>query len=272
MESLNILFDLQNILTFKNINFLKENFIAKHYDIEDSSQKVDYEKGIIEYYDSVKGEVVTLDFNDELNKLLWNETKRIKSKLDIFYIQSDYKNEKQFLDYIKKTFKYIDENIKQLVDIHPVCFYPKNEIYKYLYNKYNIEIEHKSISNKNSLFKFKSDYSINILKKLYIATIENDIIYSDSITEKMFIEIFTENETDLKLTFNCSTPLLVNYLEKISVLFNNFNGKSIEVSKRFITKNGKFLTQSNFNKSKKSLSVDDKLVFDEFVNEFDELL
>ncbi|TGD57525.1 hypothetical protein [Flavobacterium humi] len=265
-----ILSNLQNILTFKNVELLKESFIVKSIRNEEQPTNLNSEFGIIEYYDSYKEDFIVLNFENQLKELLWEETQICKSSIDTSLILLNSIDKKKFIEYIKATISYIENSESKLLQKFPVCKKPFEEIILYLNEKYKINFD-TNISPKinESLFKIKSGISKSQLIKLYDITIKYEIIDDESISEETFISVFIDKETDEKIVFNSKNGLTMKYLETISSLFDNLTGKSIENSSRFYTKGKTLISQSNYNKAKKEISEKEGKILSSFIKDFD---
>lgn len=270
-STLAILSTLQNILTFKKIEFLKESFIVNSIKKDEQPISINSEFGIIEYYDSYRKAFIVLNFENKLKELLWNETQSCKSSIDTSLILLNSIEQKKFIEYIKKTINYIENNESELLLKFPICTKPLEEITLYLSKKYKINFETNTNFNINeSLFKVKSGILKRKFEKLYDITIEHGIIDDELISQETFISVFIDKETKEKITFNCKNGLTMMYLDTISVLFDNLTGKSIQNSSRFYTKGGKTsISETNYNKAKKDISEKESKILSDFIKDFD---
>ena len=269
-QNYSILFDLQNFLTYKNINFLKDEFIVKNLKHEEVPRNVNAEFGIVEYYDDYEGVFITKKFEDHLKKILWNKTKIIKNDIDSTFILLDSIQKNKFIEYIKTTISYIESRENILLQKFIICQNPIQEIVSYLNEKYEIDLYNAPfIKLTNSFFKVKADIKKSTFYELYNITADNDIIDADQISKEAFVSVLTEKDTNEKIRFNCKNGLAMKYLETINVLFDNLTGKSIESSKRFYTKGGKTLiTETNYNKAKKDISIKEIDKLSAFIKDF----
>ena len=64
-----------------------------------------------------------------------------------------------------------------------------------------------------------------------------------------------QKDTKLILQFNCSSVLMVGYLDAISKLFNSLNEKSISDSKNLLRK-GEVLTYTNYQTNRNRFKKD----------------
>ncbi len=265
-----ILFNLQNLLTFKNIDFLKETFILKNLKHEETPIHLNTDIGIIEYYDDYNEEYITIKFEDHLKEILWNETQIIKKDIDSVIISSDSIQKNKFIEYIKKTISYIQSKEDDLLQKFTICQKPFEEIVSYLNEKYKIDLYNTALINlTNSFFKVKVNIKKSKFYELYNITADNDIIDADQISKESFVSVLTDNDTNEKIQFNCKNGLAMKYLETINVLFDNLTGKSIESSKRFYTKGGKTLiTETNYNKAKNDISDKEIDKLSSFIKDF----
>lgn len=268
-----ILSALQNILTFKNIEILKESFIVEKIKKHDPSVTLNQEFGILEYYDVYKDDFITLKFENHLTQILWNETQNCKEAIDSTFILLDSIKMKKFIKYIKLTIKYIENNERELLLKFSVCKKPLQEVTTYLSDKYNINFDNNiAINNSESLFKVKEGVSNKKFNSLYDITIRYNIIDDDKISEGNYIMALTHKITNEKIIFDCNNGLAMMYLEKISVLFDNLTGKTIESSGRFYTKRETQISESNYYKAKKNITIKDSETLSNFISDFETLL
>lgn len=62
-----------------------------------------------------------------------------------------------------------------------------------------------------------------------------------------FYSVLNDRETEVKLIFNCSTKVMVCFLNELSNLFSDFTRKRIDESGRFLSKSNTIIRESNFN-------------------------
>lgn len=269
-----ILSNLQKNLTFENVESLKESFIKDKFKKYEEPINLNRELGILEYYDSNQNDFITLNFENHLNELLWNETQSCKEAIDSTLILLNSIEKRKFITYIKTTLKYIENSQVELLLTFPVCKKPLKAITAYLSDKYDIDFANNMIfRNYESLFKVKSGITNSNISRLYDITIKYGIIDDELISEETFVSVLLDKETNEKIIFNCKNGLTIMYLHTISSWFDNLKAKSIENSSRLYTKSGKTpISETNYNKSKKSISQKDSETLANFKIEFDVLL
>jgi hypothetical protein len=273
-STFSILSTLQKNLTFENIEFLKEAFIKEIFKKYEEPINLNRELGILEYYDSNKNDLITINFENHLEELLWNETQSCKEAIDSTLILLNSIQKRKFITYIKTTLAYIEDSQVELILKFPICKKPLEVITAYLIDKYDIDFANNMITrNDESLFKVKSGITNSKIIKLYDITIKYEIIDDELISEETFVSALLDKETNEKIIFNCKSGLAIMYLHTISVWFDNLKAKSIENSSRFYTKAGKTpISETNYNKSKKSISQKDSETLAKFKIEFAILL
>ena len=76
----------------------------------------------------------------------------------------------------------------------------------------------------------------------------------------------------VELRFIVNTPLIVCFLEMLKPIFNNYNARVIEDSKRFVTKKSVLLSQTNYNRNKNKINDSSIKTCTLLQNDFNELL
>lgn len=264
---------LQKLITFNNVESLKESFIKETFRKYEAPLNFNTELGILEYYDAYKDEIIALNFENYLKEILWKETQSCKEAIDSSLIILDSIQRRKFIEYIKTTIKYIENSQIELILKFPICKKPFEEITAYLKEKHQINLANdKNLNNVESLFKVKAGIKTSLFKDLYDITIKYEIIDDELISEEIFISVLLDRDTSHKMVFNCKSGLTMMYLQTISALFDNLKGKSIENSYRFQTKASKPISETNYNKAKKSISAEDKATLTNFKTDFKRLL
>lgn len=184
-----------------------------------------------------------------LKDKIFEEYLKIYDKIiiDIDIIMISIEDKTKLLKYIETTLKYLISNYAYFLKNHPkIKSSLEVNFKKYFLSKYNLQLylkKEKFVSN--SIFNYK--YSESVLKKLYQISITDSLIFDiENVDEDMFIKVFSNKDTNLNLKFNCSSTLMVGYLDAISVLFKNLNETSIDKSRKFYTKSGSLLTYNNY--------------------------
>ncbi len=254
--------NIQNFFTIKNIDGLKRKFIKSKYNKEDPPFDINHELGILKIYNSHTDEVDIISFDDSLRNDLSIWTNEIKLGLDVALVNSEAK--RKISNYANTTFKYILSGQKELFEKHPICKDALSEIKRYLTDKHALNLLETNQSDiiindySNSIFKVKYAYSKRLFfVELYDLVSTLELIDDEEIYQENFINAFTLNNTSDFIKFNTETGFMAYFLKLISPIFNNFNGKIIEQSERFLTKQNKVLSQSNYNTSLKRIKDKD---------------
>jgi len=259
MDNYSILKELEDFLTYQNVENIKNEFIRLYHE-EDQLHNCNSETGIFDIYNSETSKFDTISFeNSRLAELLWKKTQDIKIKIDTILIKTNgSKNETSgFINYLNNTISSIRQNQVELFKKFPICDKPLFTIEKYLLDKYGIQLDStKRTYIQSSVFKPKPDITSFVFRELYNLADELNMI--DETTPEEFVSALMDNKTDDIITFTCETPIAVHFLVTISQLFSNLNARAIEESKRFYTKQGKEITASNYDKSKNKLK---KMIF-----------
>jgi hypothetical protein len=194
-----------------------------------------------------------------LRDYILEEFERIYDKvvLDIDVILISLSDKGKFIKYVETALKYILTNFNSFLKEYPeIKGKIENDLKKHLLRKYNIQISLKKTKFiSDSSFNYK--HSESVLRRLYQLSISNSLIFDmENVDESTFIEVFSKKDTKLILQFNCSSVLMVGYLDAISKLFNSLNEKSISDSKKFITKRGEVLTYTNYQTNRNRFKKD----------------
>lgn len=237
--------NLQNTLHAHNIEHLINRFIKKHFREEEQPIDINNSKGIISYYDSFNDKVEEIKFEKELNDLLWNITNDIKSEIDLSNVKLTNKERVKFWNNILKSFDYIEETNFDVISSFPICLKPSEEIKDYLNTKY--QFNQRAQFDGGSYFTLKPRYTRKDLENIFeFITIQgylDDELYDfDDFNSSLF-----DKETEVKLTFNCKTQVLVCLLKEFSDLFLDFTIKKVSSSGRFLTKGNTVISESNYN-------------------------
>lgn len=237
--------NLQNFITSIHIEKLKKLFIKKNIKKHGLPIKVDKLKGVLDYYDSHSNSVRQIDFEDDLKELLWQITNDIKTEIDLSNVKLLNKEKIKYWNTVLKSFDYIEESNQDVISIFPICLKPSEEIKEYLDTKYQFRL--KPWFEEGSYFTLKPIYNRKDLENIYeFITIQgylDDELYN---FEDFYSALF-DKETDVKLTFNCKTQVLVCLLQNLSSLFFNFTTRRLSESGRFLTKGVTVISETNFN-------------------------
>ena len=263
----NVLDYFKELLKFNKLPFLKDNAIEevklKYSDYVDS---VDKENGIIKYFklfynqstdDSIEG-LVTYDFYKAHKMELLEKSKDAISSIDeLIYLKSE-KSEayNSLLKNISKELHYLLLKAEKLYPTYPELERAIKSIESHLLLRYQIQPYSKVVINeKQSYFGVKDAVSEKLFKDLYDLADSHELIEYDVVDERTFLDVFLRNPSDKNtiIRFNCYNGLAITFLESLKPLFTSLTPKSIEKSRRFLTKNGNVLTENNYNRSKPSL-------------------
>lgn len=247
VPKLNSIIELQNLMSSKNIERIKQEFIE--YTIRQaystSVSKVDYNQGIIYYFDSFLGKMVEKKFEDYLQEILWKITNDIKAEIDLSNFLFNNKEKLNFWRTILKSFHYIQDNHPNVINTFPISLKPYEEIKLYLEIKYGFR--ENSQFNVNSYFTLKPKYSSTDLQQIFDFITDELYIDSEIYDFSDFFSVLNDKQTEIKLTFNCSTEIMVCFLFEMSNLFSDLTRKRIAESGRFLSKSATLISESSFN-------------------------
>lgn len=236
---------LQNLMSSNNIERLKQDFIKNNFQEEEPPFDIDYKQGILYYFDSYLGKTIEKRFEDYLKELLWQATNAIKAEIDLSNSLFSNKEKINFWKTILNSFDYIKEKDSEVIINFPISLKPFAEIEEYLERKYHF-IQNPQFGT-NSYFTLKPKYGKRDLEKIFDFITEELYLDSEIFDFSDFYTVLNEEETNVKLTFNCSTKILVCFLDEFSNLFTDFKRKKIEESGRFLSKSNTTITEGNFN-------------------------
>jgi hypothetical protein len=235
---------LQNFLHPINIERLIERFIKKKFNQEEHLS-IDRKKGTISYYNTILNDLVEIKFETELKELLWELTNNIKSEIDLSNVKLTNKEKVKFWNNIIKSFDYIEETHFSVISTFPICLKPKEDIKEYLEVKYLFN--QKSQFDGSSYFTLKERYNWNDLENIFEFITIQGYLDDELFDFDNFVSALFDTETDIKLSFNCKTKVLICFLKELSNLFLDFTAKRISNSARFLTKGSFVITDTNFN-------------------------
>ena len=202
---------LQNFITSANIESLIKKFIKKKFHKENPPTDINYDKGILFYYNSDTDKSEEIRFEDELKKMLWNLTNEIKSEIDSSNFILTSKEKFKFWEAIIKSFDFIRNHNIEIISLFPVCVNPFKEIENYLEEKYKFSLA--SEFDKNNYFKIKSKYLVSDLHKIYDFISGESYIDDELFSFSDFISVLFDKQTDVRLIFNCRTEIMVCILD-----------------------------------------------------------
>lgn len=242
MDNYSILKELEDFLTYQNVENIKNEFIRLYYE-EDQLHNCNSETGIFDIYNSETSKFDTISFeNSRLAELLWKKTQDIKIKIDTILIKTNgSKNETSgFINYLNNTISSIRQNQVELFEKFPICNKPFLTIEKYLSDKYADVLMGTStqlLVVPNPLF---ANFPIEKIKNLYsLLTQENPFIDAE---EAEFVNAFTGNvSTGIKwLVKNekdnnvISKPSLFYFIDQLVVTGYINNNKNTSFLRSFV--------------------------------------
>lgn len=111
----------------------------------------------------------------------------------------------------------------------------------------------------NDPFAIQPGYSRKFLSDVFDICISHSLI--DIEFEKGdFWDIFTDPRSTKTVKFQCPNNLVITFFESIKPAFNNLTAKAIHSSSRFLTKQGKVLSETNYNSTKNRSQPDAKIL------------
>ena len=225
---------------------------------------------MFQYYDSYSNKVIQINFADELKELLWKITNDIKEEIENSIIFFSALQKRKYFENIINTFNYISEKKSKTITTFPICIKPFDEIKNYLFEKHGFNYTEPFINS--SYFVLLPKYRKSDLEKIYCFLVESLYIDDEELDFNDFYSVLNDLDTSLQLKFQSSSEITSLILHEMSNLFIDFNRKRIGESKRFLTKNGKILTQTNFdsayNRIKSKENKDKRKIESFFSNNF----
>ncbi len=136
---------LENILSSKKIEELKNNFIKEYPYEQDPPCDIDKDKGIIFNFDSQIGEVIAVyTFEKYLSNILKEVTNELKYEIEQSNIFLNQEEQINFFNSLLKSFEHAEKKNKETFEKFKVCYKPQETIRLYLKEKYNFTIPYKS--------------------------------------------------------------------------------------------------------------------------------
>lgn len=193
----------------KSQDLIKSSYIHQHLEKIPYYEKIDYDKGIIQYYmpfyDEANNDMIerlvtysfTKEFHSEINTEYRNSSEIIRD--DIFEITKYGNSPIHYINNIKKRVDYLyiltNEKFPDYPIVGKVLLKLKNEVT----NQHNSSsIEHKNYcENSFDWDSFNEEDKINSIKRLYqLLTTQPPIIFA---TEEDFINAFTGKEINSEI-------------------------------------------------------------------------
>lgn len=174
-------------------------------------------------------------------------------------------------EYVEGSLKFILSKNENFLKTYPEINGKLLATKQYFVSRFGIQLRLKSL-NKSKFdtdFKIKTTVHLKHLKQIYLMCIDNDILDDDEVSEKQFIEVLTLKNTESTITFNCSTPLAIGFLNAISVFYRRFTVVKIANTGKFFTKGGVPITQNNYRTSNSRISSKHIFIISKFVKYID---
>jgi hypothetical protein len=252
------------LLESNKLDFLRDtalNDLAERYGTLVESR--DVEKGIIKYWGVFSDQhnnsepveaLVTYDFYKKHKEELFKNAESVTKAIDKLVYQKAEVEEssKGLLENINKELHYLFLRIDKLYPDYPELTKSLKYIENHLLIRYQVKpFAKKRADEKFSYFGFKDTISRGKFVELYEFLEERNILEYDVVSEEDFLEVLLQNpsNSEIAIKFNCSNDLMVTFLERIRPYFSSLSPKSIEISKRLYTKQGKIISESNYNKN-----------------------
>jgi len=207
MSNYSVLKDLEDFLTYQNVENLKKKFNSEFIDnfhdiiVQENQEIGEFTIKRIQVFDDLFPEHKqifeshsTIKFESYLAQILSDKIQQVKVDLDAIFIEIEFSQNKKtaFVEYLSITFKFIKDSQTKLFAEYPVCLKAIELIKIYLLEKYNIRLEFKD-KNKNKVStQIFANFPVPKIKKLYhLLTERPAFIEAD---EEEFISVFSGNE------------------------------------------------------------------------------
>lgn len=170
------------------------------------------------------------------------------------------KNQAKLRNYIQHTLKSFLANNSEDLKVCPGIKTEVENFSRFLFREFSIKLSLKTERFKpTSVFGFKTEqYNIRTLSSLYSLSINSEIFDEEEVSEETFIQVLTDANSNAVLSFCCDTPVMVAFLQLISIFFRRLDKKHIIASNRFYTSSGTVLTSPNFDTAKNRLAKNAK--------------
>lgn len=264
-----VLVKLINFYNPKNIIGLKNSFIQQNINEDNIPFSTLEDNGVLSFYDSGDNRFYEKKFEDTLDPLLWNLTNELKAEIEQSNVLLSKKDRNSYWNRVIDVFETFLVEYKDIFELFPTLNKPKEEIEKYLSNKFNYE----KLTNKSdfSYFELKSGIPFSVLGKIYDFLIEDEYLNDEVVSEDDFKSVLNDIETTKLIKFNCNTIVASVILRELESFFSKLNFNEVENSQRFLSKQGNILSATNLYKSYSSSNKNhsiEKQKIENFFNKF----
>lgn len=273
MNSNNPILFFENLILENHFDFHIKNFFQEALD-ELPNAEVDKQNNVVFYYDTnTNGKTVrnSYSFNSYLRRLLRSKFRSILESLETIKNESSEIEFSKILNSINLKISYIKDygNKSKYFDL---AFAPLVELSNRINNGYFVEnLEFSANEVSLPCLMIRPSYNKSFFEKLYNIVTDHFLFNDLKVNEEDFRDILTNPDCNKQLTFTVETQVVIAFFEKIKPIFIEFNAKLLEDTKRFITKRGSLITQSNYNRNKK-VSSKNELEVANLTNKIHELI
>lgn len=256
LRAYNILTELSNFFTTDNFDKLKDEWTLYALEDKENITLSEIKNGSVNVIEVINDEVQTSTNNFFIFSLFkFNPiVKDTIAVLNYVFVEELFNKTEQEL-----YKRYFEIGFKKTLYLSNTPLIKKYPITSLLINSLIDEINETKlfifdkIETSNSILVLKAKINIDALvrkfKRLYHLLKDNNIINTDSLDENEFTNLLLGKISNKTITFTSDNNTAVIVLLSIKPFYLNFNGRLIEHSKIFYTKQGIVFTQSNFNTS-----------------------
>jgi hypothetical protein len=257
----------------------KQRFIQEAIVNDESAiQNIDTKNGIITFLDN-EGQEGQYFFTSYLNRQLSSLFEKLEIDIEEAFCMIDDEVQRiAFIKYLNQQIHIIVNPKKWFFDAYPSCRLYINQLISFLNEVHQCEIDnpierlYPSHLNDEAPFRIRNKFDKRSkLVSLYDLLINEEIIDDEMISESDFIDVISGSPTKSILIFKVKNGVAINFLESISHIYEAFNGRIVEESNRFYTKQKNVIKQDNYNTSKSRFSPKDEQVINKIAKAINKL-
>ena len=186
--------------------------------------------------------------------------------IDQAIAESSSEQEKEnYIEFLYSKVRLVKEAKHYIIEKYPPTDKVFTDLFEYVNKMYKPKLFVQITKERDGYkppFKIKHGYPAKSFSALYDLLVEYLFIEDDEISEADFTDVISGAETTEHIRFLVKNGLVANFLESISYIYTEVNGRMIEDSKRFYSKQNTVITQSNYNASKSRITAADSILIE----------
>gem|GEM_PF-3865553 len=218
-----------------NINRRVQDFIRKKDHPENQAHNINFELGILNFWDGNRGAEYSVKYEDELSDTLFKITSRIIAEINSFCLELNGKKKQEYFRSVYRLLKVIKAESSAVFERFPVSNKPEEKILKHLSSVHSFEVASIPFS---PLFQFNPSYRPKDLKVVFEFLKEKHFIKEEIKWEDFFYSL-TNKEYNFTIQFSTSNKNAAVIIEGLKEeLFYNLQYSKLEAHKIFSKKSG----------------------------------